>query len=76
MESPGVATMLQRMLTFLYFMRFLFDRLTGRSHMQETILLRRPLPPFRAPEARKAGTTMILKIRFNGKPRMIVLPIE
>ena len=68
--------MLQRMLTFLYFIRFLFDRLTGRSHLQETILLRRPLPPVRAPaEIKKDGTTMILKIRLNGQTRMIVLPI-
>jgi hypothetical protein len=69
--------MLRRMLTFLYFMRFLFDRLTGRSHVQETILLRRPAPPFRAPaEGQGAGPTMILKIRLNGRMRMIVLPLR
>lgn len=66
-----------RVLTVLYMIRFFFDRLTGRSHVQETILLRRPLPPGPAPAGSQgAGTTMILKIRLDGKLRMIVLPLR
>lgn len=69
--------MKRRIYTIYYFIRFMLEKLLGRSHMQETILLRRSAPTAGAPAAGQGpGPTMILKIRLNGQSRMIVLPIR
>lgn len=69
--------MKQRILAVYGSLRFLLGRALGRSHLQETVLLRRPGPSAgAASSARAAVPTMILKTCIDGQSRMIVLPLR